>query len=215
MLAQDGNKMLSVGLDLIEKLNTGTSKTKNLDFEKNGFLFLKNFVDVSNLVELPTEDFRNNTQWNRADEISNALSRYKYIKYKETQFLLKKQIEDVIKCDLQCTYFYDRFYFEESELGIHLDRPACEISISLNISANPKNLYWPLYIKGCDQVDAAFNTEPGDAVLYKGCERPHWRNKFESLNLANKERMPVYCHQAFFHFVLTNGSRIQFSNDFV
>ena len=48
-------------------------------------------------------------------------------------------------------------------------------------------------------------------MIYKGCERPHWRYMMPgtlelSLPTNNKE---LYYHQIFFHYVLQDGERAQ------
>ena len=54
--------------------------------------------------------------------------------------------------------------------------------------------------------------EPGDAMLYKGCERPHWRDplpkEYERKWYGKKvEKKGLYYHQVFFHYVLADGIR--------
>ena len=51
--------------------------------------------------------------------------------------------------------------------------------------------------------------QTGDGMIYKGCERPHWRYVMpgtleSSLPTNNKE---LYYHQIFFHYVLQDGQR--------
>ena len=51
--------------------------------------------------------------------------------------------------------------------------------------------------------------EPGDGMIYKGCERPHWREPLQS----NKSVMDTegeddtYYHADLFHYVLQDGQR--------
>ena len=55
--------------------------------------------------------------------------------------------------------------------------------------------------------------EPGDGMVYKGCERPHWRDAmpgtFEEMNGHEK----FYYHQIFFHYVLQDGIRTHYAFD--
>ena len=57
----------------------------------------------------------------------------------------------------------------------------------------------------------------GDAILYKGCERDHWREPLPSnLNWwkrLTKKEDSTYHHQVFFHYVLANGIRAHCAND--
>ena len=60
---------------------------------------------------------------------------------------------------------------------------------------------------------------PGDGVIYKGCERPHWRDPLESKHTGNYfirklgENDDTFYHQVFFHYVLADGQRVQCAND--
>ena len=57
--------------------------------------------------------------------------------------------------------------------------------------------------------------KPGDGLVYKGCERPHWRDPMPTprrrkrdIILRRKEK-EYYYHQIFFHYVLQDGNRAQ------
>ena len=55
----------------------------------------------------------------------------------------------------------------------------------------------------------------GDGMVYKGCERPHWRNPMPTqyekrlylLQKTKTEKEGLYYHQIFFHYVLQDGQR--------
>ena len=101
------------------------------------------------------------------------------------------KLEEIIGRKLYNTYYYDRYYFPGQELTKHADRDACEISVSVHVSTNleGKDADWPFWIKTPDiYLDKKKTTvlvpgeqrsltlKPGDGLLYKGCERPHWRD---------------------------------------
>jgi hypothetical protein len=92
------------------------------------------------------------------------------------------------------TYTYARVYKEGSELLRHRDRPACEISLTLNLS---KDSDWPIYFQRSDGSETSVELEPGDAVMYLGCQSDHWRNKFQ----GNE------CVQLFMHYVRSFGAK--------
>ena len=66
--------------------------------------------------------------------------------------------------------------------------------------------------------NVSLNLNPGDAILYKGCERPHWRGPMpgKKRNFIRKlfKREDLFYHQIFFHYVLANGNRAHYYNDF-
>ena len=86
------------------------------------------------------------------------------------------------------TYAYWRYYIFGGTLNKHLDRPACEISVSACIK---KYDNWPIIVEGTE-----FELEEGDAVLYAGRDQEHWRP-----GIYKGEGMA----QVFFHYVNKNG----------
>ena len=116
------------------------------------------------------------------------------------------------------------------ELVRHTDRSASEISISIHVSTNIIQK-WPFWIKTPDIYDdeksevkeygknVSINLDAGDGVLYKGCERPHWRDRMPGVletelpKKFNKEVPQLYYHQIFFHYVLQDGIRAHFAWD--
>ena len=68
----------------------------------------------------------------------------------------------------------------------------------------------------CLEKNRSLVLKPGDGVIYKGCERPHWRDtpclvliKRETRKLFGKSTVATdtYYHQIFFHYVLQDGQR--------
>ena len=106
--------------------------------------------------------------------------------------LLHSQLYDVKKytgVDLKPTYAYLRVYKNGDVLHRHTDREACEYSVSMTLKREHKDEIWPLYL----ETDKVYETllDEGDALIYKGIENPHWRDKFEGERLA----------QVFLHYV--------------
>jgi hypothetical protein len=109
--------------------------------------------------------------------------------------------------DLIPTYSYARVYEKGSILKRHKDRPSCEISTTLNLGGDP----WPIFIDptGSNNVIDEYKNimkpnapagirvdlEPGDMLVYSGCELEHWREEFTG-NI---------CAQVFLHYNHVNG----------
>lgn len=230
-----------------ERLNTGTSKTNNKEFEKNGYLVIKNLYDEKELLsEVPKErgQFNFSTDSNLFTftpvemQVEGSVARYHYPPYRYAHSQIRLKIEKIIGKKLFNTYFYDRFYFPGQQLTPHADRDACEISVTLHISTNLKTP-WPIWIKTPDTFKDETKRElvsqgenrsvilqPGDGMIYKGCERPHWREPMPSnptsekgffSKLFNKkqekEQEELYYHQVFFHYVLADGHRAHCAGD--
>ena len=207
-----------------EKYNSGTSPTNNKQFDKEGYLVIPNLTDPKELyAEVP--DLRGQMHyWGDKEhefnyvpdeqQVSGSLARYNVPEYRQIHLQIKTKLEEVIGKKLFPTYFYDRFYFAGQELTMHTDRDACEISVSVHISSNTDK-EWPFKIRTCEGMEGSANLKPGDGLLYKGCERPHWREPLESRygkwktkwRKFRKKEDDTYYHQVFFHYVLANGQR--------
>jgi len=106
---------------------------------------------------------------------------------------LHPRIEQCTGLTLYPTYSYFRLYKHGDVLKRHRDRPACEISISLNLGQTP-DVPWPIHVEGNDGPYAG-RLMVGDALLYRGCDRFHWRESYEGQKLA----------QVFLHYVDRHG----------
>lgn len=111
------------------------------------------------------------------------------------------KMEYVTGLKLLPTYSYYRVYRPGMELKAHIDRPACEISTTICLKYNyqqlQNELVWPMYVQSKDGP-LGLGLEPGDAIVYRGCEIEHWREQLSA---------PEYSYhiQAFFHYVDANG----------
>ena len=221
-------------LDLVgqEWRNTGTTWTKNEQFDKDGYFVVKNLWDSKELYHpLPPE--RGMYSWfgDRLDQfyqqqdveeqVEGSLARYTHPQYKKIHIKIKNKLEEIIGRRLYETYYYDRYYFPGQELTRHADRDACEISVTVHISTNIKQ-EWPIWVKTPDTFtdktkksllttgeDRSVILEPGDGMIYKGCERPHWRYLLPgTIDMQlNPLQEQLYYHQIFFHYVLQDGER--------
>jgi hypothetical protein len=106
-------------------------------------------------------------------------------------------VEENTGLSLYPTYSYYRLYKPGDDLLPHTDRPACEISLTINLgysyNTNIKDYSWDIWVEG-----KSFRTEPGDMVIYRGLEMNHWREPFA----AGRNSWQA---QAFLHYVDVNG----------
>ena len=233
-------KMTEMQILFQERENSGTSWTNNKKFDKDGYLVVKDLWDPEELYH-PVPDIRGQLNyWDNNPEhfnhlevegqVEGSLSRYWFPQYRRIHSYIRKKLEKEIGRKLYNTYYYDRFYFPGQALQRHSDRPACEISVTVHVSTNlPDDLKdWPVCIKTPDTyVDKTKSAvlvpgeersvilNPGDGMIYKGCERPHWRDpmptpkesKASKLFGKKPEKTLYYYHQIFFHYVLQDGQR--------
>ena len=233
-------QMTSEDVDLQEKINTGTTWTRNDFMEKHGYLVIRNLWDPEELKSpVPTQRGQYNFHGNDTEnyefipvenQVEGSTSRYWYPQYRQIHSEIRHKIEKEIGRTLYETYYYDRFYFSGQKLEKHADRDACEISVTVHIDTNLQgdDADWPIWIKTPDQYSDETHKEisvkgenhfvilkPGDGMVYKGCERPHWRDimpgKVQPAHIIFPRH--TYYHQIFFHYVLQDGYRAHFAWD--
>jgi hypothetical protein len=107
---------------------------------------------------------------------------------------LRPAVEACTGLKLWPTYSYARLYRHGDELKPHRDRPACEVSLSLNLGQDPPDQPWALNVQG-PAGSVAAELMPGDVLLYRGKELTHWREPYAGHSLA----------QVFLHYVDQNG----------
>ena len=221
-----------------ERRNTGTSWTRNEKFDENGYLVIKNLWDPKELYSpVPPEKGQYNYWDNNPEhfslmpvekQVEGSTSRYWHPQYRAIHSGIRRKLEKEIGRKLFNTYYYDRFYYPGQELKKHADRDACEISVTVHCSTNleGEDADWPIWIKTPDTYTDKTKSQvlvpgenrsvilhAGDGMIYKGCERPHWRDPMPTprrrkrdIILRRKEK-EYYYHQIFFHYVLADGNR--------
>lgn len=199
-------------------------------FDKHGYMIIKNLYDPKELFH-PVPKERGQMNWwgknineftHCPDEmqVPGSLARYTHPQYREAHTKIRLILEDILGEKLYNTYYYDRFYFAGQRLVRHSDRDACEISVSVQISTNASKP-WPFCIETPSGEERFANLENGWGLLYKGCERQHWRDPLESRygkrqrlwNKIRRKEDDTYHHQIFFHYVRANGPRAHCAND--
>ena len=222
-----------------ERQNTGTAWTKNKEFDKNGYFVVKDLWDAEELYH-PVPELRGQlTYWDKdpthfnhvplESQVEGSVARYWHPQYRKIHSGVRKKLEKVLGRKLYNTYYYDRYYFPGQALTKHADRDACEISVSIHISTNlPDDLKdWEFKIKTPDTYtdkkkkdtilvpgeERALVLNPGDGIIYSGCDRPHWRDAMPTPKVRkrdkwlNRKQPEYYYHQIFFHYVLQDGVR--------
>ena len=128
-----------------------------------------------------------------------------------TEYLLvsmQSRVEELTGMKLFPTYSYMRIYNPNEILEWHKDRESCEISVTLNIGQSSE-FSWPIGI--APQTDITQRTyidcQPGDAMIYRGCEVFHWREKF------NPPAETDWQAQVFLHYVDRYGPNAHYKFD--
>jgi len=100
-------------------------------------------------------------------------------------------MREITGLNLAPTYSYWRLYKKGDVLKRHKDRPSCEVSTTLCLGYNNSNLKdkkkdwqkynWPMWVDktgGFGNKGVPIHMEPGDMIVYRGCEIEHWREPF-------------------------------------
>ena len=120
----------------------------------------------------------------------------------ETLLLEAKPVmEKATGLNLLPCYSYLRVYGPGAVLPRHLDRPSCEVSASLALGIRAGSA-WPLCVHA-DGQDKPIALAPGDMLIYRGADVPHWRETFTG----------EWCVQVFLHYVDAAGAYTDFKFD--
>ena len=224
---------MNEGIQLKEKTNSGTTITKNDFLEKNGYLIIKNLYDEEELYHpVPFERgtityFGKVTSYNHDPGnqlVPNSLQRINHPQYKKIGDNIRLKIEKEV--GKLCFYSSaDRFYFDNHNLPAHLGDDRMEIGVMIPISNNLKE-DWPVWVKTPDKYNDdksvvlsvgenhSIVLEPGDGLIYKGCERPIWRETIPTPRrrkrdwLLRRKEPQYYYHELIFYYVLEFGARV-------
>jgi len=191
------------------------------EFKDKGYVHLKNFLPEHSCKELIDELNRlvkeNKTekdpQCPKSEAIHGAEAFDKLLEISLPYF------EEASGLKLYPTYSYARLYKPDEELQIHSDRESCEISATVTLGFDGTK--WAIYMadksdeeSGIQKIDdkgqefyyanaGKILMEAGDAVLYRGMEKLHWRDKFKGNWQA----------QVFLHYVDQNGPCAEWKYD--
>lgn len=162
-----------------------------MSFKEEGYLIIRNLIDKNDALSLANHLKQRNDGDIKCEQVMGSPSFYSDNLLLNKQIELLPIIEKHSKLKLFKTYNYARVYKKGAILRIHTDRPACEVSITLDLGGDP----WGIWILDKDENPLEVKLNPGDALLYKGCDVWHWRGKF------NGDIHP----QVFMHYVDQNG----------
>jgi len=103
---------------------------------------------------------------------------------------LLPRVEAVAGAALVPTYSYARVYFHGDVMIRHVDRGACEVSVSINLGRDggAGSLWF--------QPGVEVGMDEGDGAIYLGCETSHWRERYTGNALG----------QIFLHYVRHGGA---------
>lgn len=176
-------------------------------FEKHGCVLVKNFVDAQTIAVV-SQYFENKIrrgEWVESVKDGDLTSRFAYYADPFIEVLLqasKEAVEDAAGKELLPTYSYSRIYQPGEKLSPHVDRPSCEISVTVNVAT--KGEFSPIYTQYGQNDPEKHILNPGDAVVYMGCDVMHWRQPLKDGQLNV---------QFMLHYVDKNGPNAGYAKD--
>jgi len=190
-------------------------------FTQNKYLDIKNLVppllcQIMTKYSLLREEVAFSPEVGPNSQVYNAHSEYGDTLMETVAHFLLPHMKEKTGLDLCPTYTFFRVYRPGMDLGRHTDRPSCEISTTICLGYNyvntDPNYNWGMYVdpvvnssvnqsggfKSNDNPGTMLAQTPGDAIIYRGCDIEHWRDKFEAAPGS-------YQVQAFFHYINKDG----------
>lgn len=167
----------------------------NAQLEQNNFLFVPNFISVEHAQVLNQKFYKLETsgQYIKDDQAPNSPAIYNFKPFVELLCQKTNEVTNLIEEQVLPTYTYARIYKNGEVLERHRDRPACEISLTVNIGGDAP---WAIGIQKPSGEEVSLDLKQGDAMLYLGCTADHWRDTpFTGQNYS----------QVFLHYVRSNG----------
>lgn len=166
----------------------------NIDFEKYGA------IHIPKVVSLQLCYFFTHVLLRKADidpisdpQVPSAMTIMSHeVMFETLQEILWPVVQDAIGESLIPTYAYSRLYHNGDTLANHRDRPACEVSATIQLGRS-HHYSWPIFMGG-----KRFDMGEGDAIIYKGCDIDHWRDVCSG-------PPDYYSGQVFIHFVKRDG----------
>lgn len=178
------------------------------NFMLSGYRKVDALVDTQTIktVSQYFENKINRGEWVAKAEVAEGeASKLSYYADPLVEVLLKQclpAIEEQTGLELEPTYSFARVYQGGEELKPHTDRPSCEISATINVACTGD--IWPVWMQYEDKDPIKCMLNPGDAVIYKGCEVTHWRRRLPEGQINV---------QFMLHYIDKNGPHAEYKFD--
>jgi hypothetical protein len=108
---------------------------------------------------------------------------------------IRPEVARLVGFDLTPTYSYTRRYAKGAFLKRHLDRAACEVSVTISIAIPEGSGPSVIHLKAPKLKKSKVEMLEGDGCVYAGTEVEHWREPFLTEGYT----------QLFLHYIATHG----------
>lgn len=195
-------------------------------FKENKFIVVKNFITpelIQVVYQYMLMKVRTDQVWRDEPQVPGTPSIYGDTLTETLMMMVTPRVEELIGKKLYPTFSSMRVYKNGDTLPPHIDRPSGEFGLTLclgfdNGDVDDPYYRWKIYMDNSKdyrrfRYDAgkeagpeegvSVEMEPGDCVIYYGCEVRHWRNTFAGKSHA----------QAFFMYVDQDGPYAKYRYD--
>jgi len=173
----------------------------NQELLDNNYLFVPEFITAQEANNL-YKQFKQETQlypnnFKTDPQVPGSPAIHNYVPFVALMCEKTARMNELVGEKLLPTYAYARVYKNGAELTKHMDRPACEISVTLHLGGDGTS--WPICFTKSNGAVVAKDLKPGQAVIYLGCISEHWREG----SFSGQEY-----GQVFLHYVRSEGKYI-------
>jgi hypothetical protein len=165
-------------------------------YHEDGFTVIRGLLgpDVVSLLAEYSSILRATGRFELDHQVPGSLRRYGAPAFEAVLQTAALPLSEVAGHRLRPTYSFARVYLHGQELVPHRDRPECEHSATIHLSASEQR-EWPISLRRGDGPTHAVSLNPGDALLYRGDKLLHWRGP-----------LPIAWYtQLFLHYVDQDG----------
>lgn len=141
----------------------------------------KQFKEYCDTHELPDDP-----------QVSGSNAKYEFKPFIELLVQKNQHVCELVGESVLPTYSYAREYKKGNVLVGHVDKPQCEISLTINLECDE---VWTIWIYTPSGEKKCVDLHPGDAMLYLGMVGEHGRDAFNGES----------CTQVFLHYVRLHG----------
>lgn len=168
----------------------------NKNLIDNNYLIIPNFITAyrSNKLKEEFVKFSEENCLTQDNQYSNSYGFYNYISFLEILCEKTPKISDIIEETVLPTYAYSRIHKNGSTVNSYIGNDSCEISLILHLGGDTP---WKICIKNPNGQDQFIILNPGDAMIYLGCEKNYWREKYK----GNE------CVEVSLHYVRSRGDK--------
>lgn len=140
--------------------------------------FEKAFLEPSDVTYALSTIFKleNNLTQSKYEEWTDNIHGVNNISFEDIHLKYLPKMEAITGFELNPTYTFWRVSRKGTMLPIHVDRPPCEVSITINVGYSGDKI-WPFYADHENKYK--FMMSPGDGVIYGGTRYLHWRDRLE------------------------------------